>query len=147
MSPDDKKLDGSQEPPYIKKEGSSSPPRECSPLIEPPGVSTQDLEFLLQRTPVTGMSRDTTKAQRTRAPNQRLDDRDFSDESDEEDSADERQESDPDFKMEDDSENDSDGDQAVVKVEKSSDGKTNDSPKAGKRKIVKTAREYWQREL
>ncbi|CEI68343.1 unnamed protein product [Fusarium venenatum] len=135
---------------YIK------PERSPSPSSPPPDVSTADLEFLLQdtitkRALAFAKSSDTTSSVGLRAPNQRLNGESTGDLSDE-DSADERQDKldrqDSDFQVDGHAEQDSDGNLVIVKIEKSSDSKSNNPPEPKtKRKIAKTSHEYWQREL
>ncbi|KAM0491619.1 hypothetical protein ACHAP8_010540 [Fusarium lateritium] len=135
---------------YIK------PERSPSPSSPPPDVSTADLEFLLQGTIPKSAPAATTTSGATisvglRAPNQCLNGESTGDLSDE-DSADERQDKldrqDSDFQVDDHAEQDSDDDLVIVKIEKSSDSKSNNPPQPkARRKIAKTAHEYWQREL
>ncbi|XEV05212.1 hypothetical protein FSHL1_010499 [Fusarium sambucinum] len=136
---------------YIKPEHSPSLSREFSP-----DASTSDVEFLRERTipkrePVAGVSSGVTSSVGLWASNQCLDNESTCDLADE-DSADERQDrldsQDSDFQVDDQAGQDSDGDQVMVKIEKSSDGKSDNPPEPKtKRKVAKTTREYWQREL
>ncbi|KAM0547189.1 hypothetical protein ACHAO7_007444 [Fusarium culmorum] len=99
-----------------------------------------------------GASNTTAQFERAHVPTRPFDDDNTGTPYLDEDSADERQErldgEDPDFKLDEHSEHDSDAEPVVVKAEKSIDSKSNDPSEAGtRRKIDRTAREYWQREL
>ncbi|EKJ67534.1 hypothetical protein FPSE_12295 [Fusarium pseudograminearum CS3096] len=151
-----------QATPYIKAERSPSPPGECSP--KRPDLLIEDLEFLTQKTipkrvpaagrSITGLRASNTTAQFERAhvPTRPFDDDNTGTPYPDEDSADERQErldgEDLDFKLDEHSEHDSDDDVVFVKTEKSSNSKSNGSLEPTTRQpVVRTAREYRQREL
>ncbi|KAH7182523.1 SNF2 family N-terminal domain-containing protein [Fusarium flagelliforme] len=174
--PLDTEGDNSQHQPEIKIEDPPTLPMECTPAREEEDeeedeedVPMEDAAFLLQKSappvlPVSGTSKVATRpvglrpSPKTTQVDEPLNTtaeeqgQHFVEDSAAEDSADEVQDKldskDPDFKPDDQPDLDSGINEVTIKKEEPSADKLNNTPEAEtKRKCVKTAREYWQREL